>query len=271
MIARGCERDPSAGRGGGYLLRPVDQPGLLPREQEAGVPERSAELPEGGLPGTALWGEHPEVVHPPKVPSPHGAKGVVGGGEHRVGEHRGRVRPDGQAGDAGQGHGLEDGDHVVDVAPLAAHPSERLSDELGPDGRIAPVDVGHEQRPRGCRHPAGRHEEPGPGAPPGLEAEERRAGAGQGHPIGHDLVAESTLDERSDPSHRGRVRARRGGVEDREPPDAARLGCRDETRRGGNAASEHPLLSPARERMGRVFGRTVCTGAGRFPQSAGGG
>jgi hypothetical protein len=147
MIARGRRRNRSTADRRGDLGRPVDDPGLLRRQRQPPSLEPSCEGPERRQGLGPTGSEDPDVVHPPKVPNAGCPKSLIGPGQHDVGQDRGRVRPDGKPRNARDIERFEDGGHAPDILPRASQPPEGSPDQVRADRRIAPADVGGDERP----------------------------------------------------------------------------------------------------------------------------
>lgn len=259
MIAPGRERDPAIGDDRGDLLGPFEHPRLLRRERQSLSFDPTRERPEGRHGLAAAGGEDPDVVHPPKVPNPGRPKDLVRPGQRRVGQDRGRVRPDGKARNARLLQRLEHGGHVLDIGPLASEPPKGSPHQIGTDRRVAPVDVGRDERAGGEGHAVRRPQERVPRRAPRPEPNVARRGGER--PVGDDLLPQPGLDHRRDRGDDCRVPGGGGRVEEREPPNAtSSLRRRDEPiRRSEPSVRRHlsPPLGPGEVRPRRCA--TVCT------------
>jgi hypothetical protein len=259
MIAPGRERDPAIGDDRGDVLGAFEHPRLLPRERQPLSFEPTREGQERGHGLAAAGGEDPDVVHPPKVPNAGRPKDLVGPGQHRVGQDRGRVRPDGKARNSRLLQGLEHGGHVLDVGPRASEAAKGSPYQIGADRRVAPVDVGRDERAGGEGHAVRRPQERVPRRPPRPESDVDRRGGER--PVGHHFLPQPRLDRRRDRGDEYRVPGGGGSVEEREPPNATPpLRRRDEPiRRRERSVRRHlsPPLGPGEVRPHRCA--TVCT------------
>jgi hypothetical protein len=270
MIARGRRRDPSTTDRGGDLVRPVEDPGLLRRQRQPLSLEPCCEGPERRQGFVPTGSEDPDVVHPPKVPNAGRPKSLVGPGQHRVGQDRGRVRPDGKPRDARGMERFEDGGHAPDLLPCASQLPEGSPDQVRADRWIAPADVGGDERLGAEGQMVSRPQECVPRLSPWAKRQAERRCA-KGSSIGHHLRAERRLDRRGDRGDERRVSRFGAMVEDREPPNTtAPLRRCDETRaRCGPSVRRHLSPSPG---PGEVRPRRCARfvpGEGPAPQWAG--
>jgi hypothetical protein len=128
-------------------VRPVDDPGLLRRQRKALYLEPSSEGSKRRQCLGPTGSEDPDVIHPPKVPNAGRPKRLIRPGQHGVGQDRGRVRPDGKPKNARRFERFEHRGQVPDIVPRAAQPPEGSPDEVRANRRIAPADVGGDERP----------------------------------------------------------------------------------------------------------------------------
>jgi hypothetical protein len=273
MIARGRRRDRSTADRCGDLVGPVDDPGLLRRQRKPLDLEPSCQGPKRREGFEPTGSEDPDVVHPPKVPNAGRPKCLVGPGQHGVGQDRGRVRPDGKPTNARRIERFEHRGQVSDIVPRAPQPPEGSPDQVRADRRIAPADVGGDERTgaEGQMVSPPQERVPRRSPRPERQADPRCARrCAKRRSIGNHLRAERGFDRRSDRGHDRRVPRFGGMVEEREPPNATAPLRRPHEPRAWSERSVRrhlsPSLGPGEVRPRRCA--TVCTRRGTGPQWA---
>ena len=124
-----------------------DDPSLLFCEPKSefgsGGPQSIDDSPGPNL----VLGPHEEIVDPPDVRDALVGHRPVDGRQHRVGQHCGGIRADGQPGNATV---LESGEQTAEglrVTPVAAEFSQDERDHAGTDRCVAVTDIGDDDGP----------------------------------------------------------------------------------------------------------------------------
>lgn len=248
MIARGRRRDRSTADRCGDLVGPVEDPGLLRRQRKPLSLEPSCEGPKRRQGFGPTGSEDPDVVHPPKVPNAGRPKCLIGPGQHGVGQDRGRVRPDGKPMNARRIERFEHRGQVPDIVPRASQPPEGSPDQVRADRRIAPADVGDDERPGAEGQMVSPPQERVPRRSPRPERQADRRCArrcAKRRSIGNHLRAERGFDRRSDRGDERRVLRLGGMVEERKPPNATTPLRRPHELRARSERSVRRHLSPS--------------------------